>query len=158
MDIGSKSKYPAGALSNFSPHPFEIDGVECNSMEGFLQSLKFKSSEMQEEVCKLVGFAAKKKGRNKNWQKSQTLYWKGVTIRRSSDQYQALLDRAYTAMYKNSKFKNALEASKGATLSHSIGKTKESETVLTVKEFCSRLTKLRDDGTLKKPQTQVFFL
>lgn len=38
MDVGSKNAYPASALSNFSPHPFEIDGVKCNSMEGFLQS------------------------------------------------------------------------------------------------------------------------
>jgi len=150
MDVGSKSKYPAGALSNFSPHPFEIDGVECNSMEGFLQSLKFRSAEMQEEVCKLVGFAAKKKGRDKNWQKTQTLYWKGVAIKRSSDAYQILLDRAYMALYQNSKFRKALEASKGSTLTHSIGKSKESETVLTTREFCSRLTQLRDFGTLKK--------
>lgn len=34
MDIGSKNGYPASALSNFAPHPFTIDGVECNSMEG----------------------------------------------------------------------------------------------------------------------------
>ena len=47
MDIGSKSGYPAGALSNFSPHPFILDGVQCNSMEGFLQGLKFESKEMQ---------------------------------------------------------------------------------------------------------------
>jgi hypothetical protein len=150
MNIGSGSKYPAGALSNFSPHPFVIDNIECNSMEGFLQNLKFKSPEMQAEVCKLVGFAAKKKGRNKNWQESQTLYWKGKLIKRSSEEYQNLLDKAYTEMYKNTKFKKALEASKGSTLTHSIGKTKQSETVLTIKEFCSRLTKLRDFGTLKE--------
>ena len=150
MNIGSGSKYPAGALSNFSPHPFSIDDVECNSMEGFLQSLKFKSIEMQVEVCKLVGFAAKKKGRNKNWQQSQTLYWRGNEYKRKSKEYQDLLDRAYTAMYKNTKFKKALEASKPANLTHSIGKSKESETVLTTREFCSRLTKLRDFGTLKE--------
>ena len=150
MDVGSGSKYPAGALSNFSPHPFSIDGVECNSMEGWLQSLKFKSVEMQAEVCKLVGFAAKRKGRKKNWQQSQTLYWRGVEYNRRSDEYQELLDRAYTAMYKNTKFKKALEASKPANLTHSIGKSKESDTVLTTREFCSRLTKLRDFGTLKE--------
>src|SRR6056297_2475108 len=105
MDIGSGNKYPSNSLSNFSPHPFTIDGVECNSMEGFLQSLKFKSPEMQEEVCKLVGYAAKKKGRNKNWQQSQTLYWRGKEIRRKSQEYQDLLDRAYTALYSNTKFK-----------------------------------------------------
>ena len=47
MDIGSQNGYPSGALSNFAPHPFEIDGIKCNSMEGFLQSLKFSNPEMQ---------------------------------------------------------------------------------------------------------------
>jgi hypothetical protein len=31
---------PARALSNLAPHGFEIDGIVCASMEGFLQSLK----------------------------------------------------------------------------------------------------------------------
>ena len=148
MDVGSKNGYPAGALSNFSPHPFIIDGVQCNSMEGFLQGLKFESKEMQEYVCSLVGYAAKKKGRNKNWQEKQTLYWRGKPIKRNSDEYQDLLNRAYNAMYENTKFKAALEASKGATLTHSMGKNKKSETVLTTQEFCSRLTYLRDKGKL----------
>lgn len=148
MDVGSKNGYPAGALSNFSPHPFIIDGVQCNSMEGFLQGLKFESKEMQEYVCSLVGYAAKKKGRNKNWQEKQTLYWRGKPIKRDSDEYQDLLNRAYNAMFDNTKFKAALEASKGATLTHSIGKNKKSETVLTTQEFCSRLTYLRDKGKL----------
>lgn len=34
MDIGSGSGYPTSALSNFAPHPFIIDGIECNGMEG----------------------------------------------------------------------------------------------------------------------------
>ena len=38
MDIGSGSGYPSSTLSNFAPHAFTIDGVECASMEGFLQS------------------------------------------------------------------------------------------------------------------------
>ena len=154
MNIGSGNTYPAGALSNFSPHPFVIDGIQCNSMEGFLQSMKFESPEMQEHVCTLVGYAAKKKGRNKNWQQSQTLYWRGKAILRKSQEYQDLLDRAYEAMYKNTKFKAALEASKGAVLTHFIGKSKESETVLTTREFCSRLTKLRDFGTLKESKSK----
>lgn len=65
MDIGLQNGYPAGALSNFAPHPFEIDGIKCNSMEGFLQSLKFSNPEMQEHVCTLVGMAAKRKGHGK---------------------------------------------------------------------------------------------
>lgn len=59
MDIGSGNGWPSASLSNFAGHRFEVDGVECYSMEGFLQSLKFKSPEMQTEVCKLIGKAAK---------------------------------------------------------------------------------------------------
>ena len=150
MDIGSGKGYPSSSLSNFSPHKFELDGVPISSMEGLLQSFKFKSVEMQAEVCKLVGFAAKKKGKKKNWQQSQILYWRGVEYKRKSKEYQDLLDRAYEAMYKNTKFKKALWASNSARLTHSIGRSKKSETVLTTREFCSRLMKLRDFGTLKE--------
>lgn len=143
MDISSTNKYPAGALSNFTPHPFVIDDIECNSMEGFLQGLKFKSPEMQVEVCKLVGRAAKRKGSKKNWQRTQTLYWKGVEMKRDSQEYQDLLDRAYDAMSKNTKFRKALLATGNAVLKHSIGKRDQSKTVLTIREFCSRLTKIR---------------
>ena len=155
MDIGSKNGYPASALSNFAPHPFIIDGIQCNSMEGFLQSLKFESEEMQKYVCTLVGYAAKKKGKNKNWRDKQTLYWKGVPIKRDSEQYQTLLNKAYNALYENGKFQSALKATNNATLTHSIGKNKKSETVLTTQEFCSRLTYLRDYGKL--PINQEIF-
>jgi predicted NAD-dependent protein-ADP-ribosyltransferase YbiA (DUF1768 family) len=144
MDISSKSGYPSSALSNFAPHPFVLDGVEINSMEGFLQSLKFKSPDMQEYVCKLVGAAAKKKGSDKNWKKTQTLYWRGKEIDRHSDEYQELLDRAYDALFQNEGFKKALLASKDSVYKHSMGKSNPKDTILTTSEFCSRLTKLRN--------------
>lgn len=150
MDIGSKTGYPAASLSNFSPHPFALDGVQCASMEGFLQSLKFKSPEMQVEVCKLVGMAAKKRGRNKNWQQSQVLYWRGMEINRQSDEYQTLLDRAYEALSQNDGFRRALLASGTASLTHSHGKSDESETVLTTREFCGRLMKIRERLRMEK--------
>ena len=111
MNVGSKQGYPASALSNFSPHPFVFDGVQCSSMEGWLQSLKFSNPEMQKYICTLVGFAAKKAGRHKNWQRNQTLYWNGVEYDRQGDEYQKLLDRAYEAMAANDSFRRALLAS-----------------------------------------------
>jgi predicted NAD-dependent protein-ADP-ribosyltransferase YbiA (DUF1768 family) len=145
MDISSKSGYPAGSLSNFAPHKFVVDGVQCSSMEGFLQSLKFKNPDMQIEVCKLVGLAAKKKGSGKRWQESGVLYWRGVEIKRDSDQYQQLLNRAYEAMFEQSEgFRKALKASGNAVLTHAMGRTDARQTVLTRSEFCSRLTKLRN--------------
>ena len=145
MDIGSGTGYPASTLSNFAPHPFIIDGVQCNSMEGFLQSLKFKEIEMQKQVCQLVGKAAKFKGKKKKWYRTQTLYWQGVEYKRDSEKYQHLLDRAYTELSKNDGFKKALLATGNSTLTHSIGKNKINETVLTRQEFCSRLMKIRKD-------------
>ncbi len=145
MDIGSKAGYPAGALSNFAPHPFVIDGIECNSMEGFLQSLKFSNEEMQKYVCTLVGFQAKSKGKNKKWWKTQTLYWMGKEIDRHSKEYQDLIDKAYDCISKNDGFKRALLATGNATLTHSMGKRDESKTILTEREFCSRLMRLRSE-------------
>ena len=88
MDIGSNSSYPSNALSNFSANRFVVDGVECHSMEGFLQSLKFKSPQMQEEVCKLIGKKAKFKGKGKKWFREQVLWWKGNPMKRDSKEYQ----------------------------------------------------------------------
>lgn len=144
MDIGSGKEYPANALSNFAPHPFIFDGVEVNSCEGLLQSFKFKNFEIQKEVCKLVGKAAKFRGRPKKWFTDQKLYWNNVTYDRSSKEYQDLLDRAFDALAQNTSFQNALIASGKSVLTHEIGKSKETETVLTKREFISRLNKIRE--------------
>lgn len=145
MDIKSGRTYPSKALSNFAPHPFKFDGVLCNSMEGLLQSFKFKNPDMQVEICKLIGLAALRKGRTKNWKVRQILYWQGVEYKRTGLGYQQLLDNAYDALALNTAFRKALLASGESTLTHSIGKRKESDTVLTQKEFCSRLLRIRKE-------------
>lgn len=145
MDIGSKHGYPSSALSNFAPHPFVFDEIPINSMEGFLQSLKFKNPEMQKEICKLVGYSAKKSGKEKKWWKTQTLYWEDKEIDRQSDEYQILLDRAYMALMEQSdSFRRALLASGDAVLTHNIGRSNSKETILTRSEFCGRLMRLRE--------------
>jgi predicted NAD-dependent protein-ADP-ribosyltransferase YbiA (DUF1768 family) len=144
MDIGSKHGYPASALSNFSPHPFVLDGVEVASMEGLLQSFKCPYPEVQKEMCKLVGFAAKKRGKGYKWQKTGKLHWQGKDYDRFEQEYQDLLNHAYSQLYKQSEsFRNALRATGDAVLTHSMGRNKEAETILTVSEFCGRLTKMR---------------
>jgi predicted NAD-dependent protein-ADP-ribosyltransferase YbiA (DUF1768 family) len=150
MDIGSGKSYPSNVLSNFAPHPFEIDGVKCNSMEGFLQSLKFKDVNMQEHICTLVGLKAKFAGKKKNWYVTQTLWWRGKEIDRHSQEYQDLLNRAYAELFKNSGFKNALMITGNSALTHSIGKTDAHRTILTTKEFCGILLKLRNSNKEKK--------
>lgn len=148
MNIGSGNGYPANALSNFACHPFVIDEILCNSMEGFLQSLKFKNPEVQKQVCTLIGKKAKFRGKYKKWWRTQKLYWLGKEIDRHSAEYQILLDKAYECMFKqSSSFKRALVASGNAIFSHTIGKRDAHRTVLTQQEFCSRLNILK--GNLK---------
>jgi hypothetical protein len=147
MDVGGGKPYPEGALSNFCSREFVFDGVRCGSMEGLLQSWKYQNPLEQEEVCGLVGFAAKARGpiMDEAWQSDQTLWWKGKACRRDSEEYQKLLDRAYEALTAQSeKFRNALLATGKHRLTHSIGKQRKEETVLTEAEFCSRLMRIRE--------------
>ena len=147
LDIHSKGDYPSCALSNFAEHPFVLDGVECQSMEGFLQSLKFRNPQKQRQVCLLSGKAAKNAAKHTfsglRWKITGKLYWQGKTRKRLSDEYQILLDRAYDELYKNEGFRAALKSTDGLILCHSIGRKDRRKTVLTEYEFISRLERLR---------------
>ena len=144
LDIKAKAPFPAGALSNFAPHAFVIDGIACKSMEGFLQSLKIEDVTEQHRVCGLVGGEAQATGRRYDWSMSGTLWWRGLPIDRLSEAYQQLLDRAYEALRtQSSKFRAALAASGDARLTHKSGRTDPCVTILTEEEFCSRLERLR---------------
>jgi predicted NAD-dependent protein-ADP-ribosyltransferase YbiA (DUF1768 family) len=145
MDIYSKAEWPSSDLSNFAPHEFVFEGVKCASMEGFIQSLKFKTSRIQKDVCNLVGIIAKRRGqkRNKAWKKDPVVWWKGKAIGRYSREYQDLLDRAFEALSKNDNFKKALLSTGNVILTHSVGAKKKSNTILTEQEFCLRLMFIR---------------
>ena len=146
MDIGSGKGGAQGRLSNFTPRPFVFRGVACSSMEGLLQSFKFDKPPVQVEVCKLTGLAAKYRGkkRNKAWKSQQTLWWNGIAFDREGAAYQHLLDDAFDALAQNTKFQADLLSTGDAVLRHSIGRNKKVETVLTQREFCSRLTDIRE--------------
>jgi predicted NAD-dependent protein-ADP-ribosyltransferase YbiA (DUF1768 family) len=146
MDIRAKLEYPANALSNYAPHTFEIDGVRCASMEGFLQSLKINNPIFQIDVCRLVGADAKYWGEEHNveWRKAQALWWQGHRYDRHGQEYQELLDRAFEALFSQSiDFRKALLATGQEILTHSVGQSDPTISILTEREFCSRLMRLR---------------
>jgi len=71
-------------------------------------------------------------------------------MKRGGEEYQKFLDRAFEAMFaQNESFKNALIATRDAVITHSIGKNKTADTVLTEREFVSRLMRLRDHRQVK---------
>lgn len=145
IEIYSKGEYPADALSNFAPNAFELDGVKCASMEGFLQSLKFRSIKRQLYVCSLVGKAAKELGSKKIlWRLTGRVYWQGKRYGRDGEEFDGLIRRAYAALYRNEAFGNALASTCGKELRHSIGKHKKRTTILTEEEFISNLNALRE--------------
>ena len=145
IDIYSKGEYPANILSNFAPNRFVFDGVACASMEGFLQSLKYRNAQKQVRVCGLVGKDAKKAGSKKFlWKLTGNLYWKGKRYKRRSAAFDALRLAAYQALLENETFRAALESAKGKQLTHAMGKHKKRATVLTEEEFIGYLNALTE--------------
>ncbi len=146
LDINSLGLYPANVLSNLAQKAFVFQGVQCGSIEGFLQSLKYKNTDEQAKVCLLYGGSAKNAGKKSDWMKSLTLYWKGTPVNRLSAEYNSLIKKAYYACWaQNELFREALQATRGMTLTHQRGRQDKTKTILTEKEFCEILQDLRDN-------------
>ena len=148
MDIGYKCKYPLDVLSNFTKTNIQYDGVQINSIEGFLQSLKTPDIDKQKKICSLVGYSAKKQGNKLKKKKifdNEHLYWQGKMFLRNSQEYQEMLKAVFTIKYKNDiKFRNALNKTGEHKLTHSIGKNDPKQTILTIDEFVNLLINLRN--------------
>lgn len=144
VDVWSTKPYPANVLSNLYPNAFEIDGVKCASMEGFLQSLKYSDPQLQEEICALSGKEAKERSIT-DWQVTQTVFWQGKPIERHSSEFQALLLRAYQSLYQqNESFHDALQSTKGKRIYHTRGCSNSHKTILAEEEFCRLLMMIRN--------------
>lgn len=140
-DIGVS---PWEDLSNFEPHGFIFRGTPCASMEGLLQSLKFPILKKQERVRALSGTRAKFIGKKKKWYLDQKLYWLDTIIDRHSSTYTQLIEEAFLALYKQNKFfRDRLNSTASAELTHSHGKSDPRRTILTESEFVRVLTKIR---------------
>lgn len=145
LDIYSKGEYPSNVLSNFYPNEFTFDGVKCGSMEGFLQSLKYKSIKKQQKICLISGKEAKKKGKHKFlWKLTGNIHWQGKKIKRQSQDYKDLILNAYIALSQNEEFIKAIKATENKVLIHSIGSKDERKTILTEKEFINSLNYIRN--------------
>lgn len=132
-------------LSNLYPHEFELDGLRCGSMEGFLQSLKCNKDREAASLRAMSGVGAWKEGQafTRKWQESQTLYWQGTPYNRQSAGYQNLIKRAYDALAWNQQFANTLMLTGDNELAHSIGNNDSTLTVLTQAEFLFNLYRTR---------------
>ncbi len=144
IDIDFRSKnLAAKKLSNLYPHPFVFQGIQCGSMEGFLQSLKRKDIPIQQHICGKAAFDAKFASKGIVWQDTG-LWWNGVQLDRFGEDYALLLVHAYEELFfQNRDFFDTLMGTGDAVLEHSIGRPNQKDTILTKSEFCGILTNLR---------------
>ncbi len=143
LDIRIGTEFPVIVLCNTYPKPFVFDGVQCGSVEGFLQAVKLPDHDQQVRVCALSGLQAKNESTSM-WKKSQTVWWGGEKYDRQSPDFQKLLRRVYRACYdQNELFRSALAATGHKRLVHLVGKCDPRETILTRDEMCNILTELR---------------
>lgn len=144
VDIKFNSQY--GELSNFTSNSFEFDGTHIESMEGFLQGLKFKNLKKQHKLFSLSEHKAKKAGqRNFYWNYCSKLYYNGKKIDRFSNEYIQLITKAYNAMAEqNPLFIDKLLSTGDAKLTHLTGKCSKHNTVLTQEEYISQMYRLRE--------------
>lgn len=147
MIIGSEEKYPACNLSKEHRYEFIVDGVPCNSIAGFLFSLRFSDQEVQKETCLLYGRGAEIRNLVESFhhrKSSQKLHWNGVVYRREDYEYQELLDHAFNQLAEQNKiFQEALLATGDREFKCLSGEDDPKKTLITCEEFTGRLTRLR---------------
>lgn len=147
MDIKFGCGWPASQLSNFAISPFEIDGIKCTSMEGFIQALKRNNPEIQKYGCTLIGKKAKYWGKGiKWWQRppQEQLWWLGKSFPAHSKEHLDLIERALRCKFtQHDGSKKALLAIQNAVLTHSIGN--DNQTSLRASDFCRMLMKIRKE-------------
>lgn len=144
LDISYQNNESA-ALSNLFPHKFIIDGVMCQSMESFIQSLRVEDSKIQKKICEdYSGYMAYKMRLSlEDWRKTGYIFWQGKIILRNSEEYKELITKAYDALYsQNIVFRHCLSNNKDKILIHSTGCCDTSETLLTEQEYIFQLDRL----------------
>ena len=144
LDISYRDNESA-PLSNLFPHKFQIDGVNCISMESFIQSLRVSDEIVQKKICEgYTGYTAYKMRLSlPDWRKEGYVYWRGKKILRESLEYHRLLTKAYDKLFENEVFRYCLNMHKDDILIHSIGCKDVKETLLTPDEYIDQLEILR---------------
>lgn len=151
-------------LSNFHESPFTLDGVEYQSVEGFIQSLKFWQEEDQERVAGKAGFAAKKGGHKvreyiKEGFRAEegeepvgyVTNYQGIAIPFRSPEHYDLIARAIRAKFdRDYDCRKALLKTKRSRLTHDLGHPESPTTSLPAEVFTTILMQIRQEYQLEE--------
>ena len=149
INIISTAEGPEAILSNFAHTPFNLDGVACESVEGFIQGLKEQKPEKQGRICLRHGFEAKRassRKRNKKVRESGIVWWQGRAVSFKSKEYYQLIERGIRAkLDQNETARQALLDTRNAQLMHDTGRPESPNTSLPSERFVSILIKIRTE-------------
>lgn len=146
VNIGSESTdWRAQALSNFAISPFTLDDECFQSVEGFIQGIKFPEDHDNRIMAQMLsGVQAKKLGRKAE---RKFVWWMGRKIVFGSVEHQELIARAIIAKFsQNHDSMMALMMTSGHEITHDLGKPEDPNTSLPAELFCRILTKIRNAG------------
>lgn len=144
LDCNLCMEFASNSLSAFSKFYFTIDGVKCISVESFLQSLKFKNIKKQQLICDMPPEQAVKLGNKKKlWKQTDNLWWKGNKIKRSSSDYQLLLNCVFDELCKNNNFIRVLMDCGNIEILRTVNTIGRHSVMLSEDEFVSRLVNMR---------------
>lgn len=144
INAALKSDDPRGRiLSNLSAHGFVLDGVRCESVEGFIQGIKLAPGDpRREETFALVGIPAWKM---RVHAKGEYVWWGGKTIPYNSPEHRALIRRAIEAKFaQNRDALEALKQTRGFTIIHHTSVPESPNTSLPAVLYCKILTDIRE--------------
>ena len=131
-------------MSNFSPHPFILDGVRCQTVEAFIQGIKFPPGDpRREQIFAMNGLHAWKM---RVHAQSDYVWWGEETLTYRSPEHSALIRRAIEAKFaQNPNALEALKSTEGLTIIHEPGGSPESPlSSLPAVVYCRILTEIRE--------------
>jgi len=147
VNVYSNAEWPGNKLSNFPLSPFELDEVQCASIEGFVQALKFRDLEEQLQVCALHGIEAKRAGAGEVHEQAVRqgkLWWQGQEIALHSQEHYDLIERALRAKFtQHEDSRLALLETRSQILTHETGRPESPTTTLPAQIFISLLYCIR---------------
>lgn len=154
IDISYESKnIIVRSLSTPFPHNFTFHGIKIRSVEGFLQSLKYKDEKTKQHLINCYGSEVcflRSSNFDENLKDEGYLYFEGKKIDRYDIEYQELLNELYLSLCSNSTFESSLRATGDRELLYSTGIEDPTKTLLTSREFADRLKIIRNAILLDK--------
>ena len=153
LDISSTSPdWRAHALSNFSPHPLELEGKKFSCAEAFIQGIKFPEEDPdRERTFHMSGREAKAMSRvARNRYGIRAVWWNGKQISYGSKEHHTIIGRAVRAKFQqNQKALKALLATRGMNLTHDFGRPESHNTSFPVRVFIGILLSIRKEYSFR---------